>query len=319
MIMPSAFRLLLTGVAVATLVAATAARASGGGGGGMSMGGGGGEMPSMAAPAYDPAVEYARGTAALQAGKFRDAERAFGNALAVDARNPDTLFMMGMARAGHGDLKGAARAYEKSLAGGPRQLAARREYAVTLAKLGQADKAQAQLAMIKSRADACGDTCAEAADLKAAVAAVQGALTSTATTGGAEATHTSLLLVNPRAGDQAYVEAVRLINDHRYADALTALDRARAAFGPHPDVLTYTGYVWRKLGRLDTAEAYYREALGIAPNHVGATEYYGELMVQRHDLAGARRMLAKLETVCSFGCVETEDLRRWIDNGPPAS
>ena len=42
-------------------------------------------------------------------------------------------------------------------------------------------------------------------------------------------------------------------------------------------------------------------------------------MVVRGDVAGARKMLAKLDTVCTFGCVEQEDLRRWIDNGPPAS
>jgi hypothetical protein len=37
-------------------------------------------------------------------------------------------------------------------------------------------------------------------------------------------------------------------------------------------------------------------------------------MVERGDMAGARQMLAKLESICSFGCVETEDLRRWIEN-----
>jgi len=72
-------------------------------------------------------------------------------------------------------------------------------------------------------------------------------------------------------------------------------------------------------GQYDRAETYYREALAIAPDHRGATEYYGELMVERGDLPGARRMLARLETLCSFGCVESEDLRRWIEKGPPAS
>ena len=254
--------------------------------------------------------------AALQDGKFRDAERDFDNALSVDSKNADTLFMFGMAKAGHGDLKGAAHAYERSLKVDDQQIPARREYAVTLAKLGQADKAQAQFAILKTRADACGDACPESADLKAALAAVQAALSPS---GGATTAPASLLLTDPGTGDRSYVEAVRLINDHRYQDALVALGRARAAFGPHPDVLTYTGYAWRKLGQYDKAETYYREALGIAPNHVGATEYYGELMVERGDLAGARRMLAKLETVCSFGCAESEDLRRWIENGPPAS
>jgi tetratricopeptide (TPR) repeat protein len=268
-------------------------------------------MPSQSAPAYDPAVEYQHGQAAMQAGKYADAEHHFGNALSVDPNNADTAFMLGMARAGHGDEKGAAKAYEKSLKIDDKRIDARR------AKLGQNDKAQAQAAMLKSQSDACADTCPQAADLKAAMAAVQAAMAP----GGAVAApgKTSLLLQTPQQGDSAYMAAVRLINDHRYGEALAELDRAKAVFGPHPDVLTYTGYAWRKLGQYDKAEFYYREALAIDPNHVGATEYYGELMVERGDLPGARRMLAKLERVCSFGCIESEDLRRWIEHGPPAS
>jgi tetratricopeptide (TPR) repeat protein len=304
---------LFLGVAAAALMMAPAALASGGGGmgGGMSM-----PMPSQAAPAYDPAVEYQKGATALQAGKFAVAEHHFTNALSADPDNAETLFMLGMARAGHGDEKGAVKAYEKSLKIDDTQIGARREYGVALAKLGQSDKAQAQLALLKARAAACADTCQQAADLKAAQAAVQAALSPS---GGAAPGKTSLLLIDPQHGDSAYVAAVRLINDHRYQDALAELSRAETAFGPHPDVLTYTGYAWRKLGRYDKAEFYYHEALAIDPDHVGATEYYGELMVERGDLGGARRMLAKLERICSFGCVESEDLRRWIEHGPPAS
>jgi tetratricopeptide (TPR) repeat protein len=293
-----------------------AALASGGGMGGSSMGGGGGmsNMPSETTPAYDPSVEYQHGLADLQAGKFRDAERDFDHVLASLPNDSDTLFYSGMAKAGHGDLKGAQRMYEKSLKVDPQQIPARRELAVTLAKLGQADQAKAQLDILQTRATACGDTCPQAADLKAAVATVQAAL---APKTAANTRPPSLLLVDPAGGDRSYVQAVRLINQGRYEDALAALRVASQVFGPHPDVLTYTGYTYRKLHQYDKAEAYYRQALAIAPNHVGATEYYGELMVVRGDMAGARRMLAKLETVCTFGCVETEDLRRWIDKGSP--
>lgn len=305
--------------ATALLIASApaVAIASGGGMGGMGSSGMGSsnmDMPSASAPTYDPAVEYQNGVTALQAGKFRDAERDFNHVLSVTPENADALFMLGEAKAGHGDLKGAQRAYEKSLKVDPQQIAARRELAVTLAKEGQGADAKAQLDILQKRADACGDSCAEAADLKAAVATVQAALTPKT---AANARPPSLLLADSAHGDSAYVQAVRLINQGRYQDALVSLRTAQAAFGPHPDVLTYTGYTYRKLHQYDKAEFYYRQALAIAPNHVGATEYYGELMVERGDLAGARRMLAKLETVCSFGCVETEDLRRWIDKGGP--
>ena len=122
------------------------------------------------------------------------------------------------------------------------------------------------------------------------------------------------------SGDLAYTRAVSLINEHRFGEALAALDEAERVLGPHPDILTYKGYVWRKMGHLDTAETFYRAALAEAPGHRGATEYYGELKVIRGDLPGARKMLAKLEDECAFGCVEAEDLRRWIDRGgDPAS
>ena len=97
--------------------------------------------------------------------------------------------------------------------------------------------------------------------------------------------------------------------------ARNALDAARQSFGPHPDILTYQGYTWRKLGALDRAETYYKQALAIAPNHRGATEYYGELKVERGDLAGARALLARLDHICAFDCAEAEELRRWIDLG----
>lgn len=306
-------RLLAAALGAALMMAAPAAvRASGGGGG---MADFGVDTPSQSTPAYDPAVQYNLGIDDLKAGKYRDAERDFDHSLSVDPNNADTQFMLGVARAGGGDLKGAIHAYEKSLKIDPQQIPARREYAVALAKLGQAAQAQAQLAILQSRSDACAATCPQAADLKAALAAVQAALSPS---GGATNAPASLL-VDPPSGDRSYILAVKLINDHRYQEALVALDKARQAFGPHPDVLTYTGYVWRKLGQYDKAESYYREALAIDPRHVGATEYYGELMVERGDLAGARRMLARLDADCQFGCVESEDLRRWIEHGPPAS
>ena len=38
-------------------------------------------------------------------------------------------------------------------------------------------------------------------------------------------------------------------------------------------------------------------------------------MVERGDIAGARKMLAKLENQCRFGCAEADELRRWIIAG----
>jgi tetratricopeptide (TPR) repeat protein len=301
---------MLLRIARIVLIAATftvPAYAAGGGGGG----GGFSSAPSDSTPQYDPAVEYAKGADALKAGDYKAADKAFRKVLAVTPKDANALYMSGLAKAGDGDLKGAAKAYEKALKVDPAMLTARRDYAVTLYKLGEADKAAAELATLKTQAATCGDACPQAADLKSAVAAVEAAQTTGKT--AALAPPPSLLFADAAAGDGAYLHAVSLINEHRYAEALVALDAAKAAFGPHPDVLTYIGFTYRKLGQYDRAEGYYRAALAIAPAHRGATEYYGELKAERGDIAGARTMLAALEAQCNFGCIEAEDLRRWID------
>lgn len=299
-------------VVIAGFVAATCGSALASGGGG----GGGGQMPSIEAPQYDAVVEYQKGDAAFQAGKYRDAARYFEHVTEVDPTVAIDWYRFGEARAAAGDVKGALHPFEKAVRLDPAPIDARRDYAVTLARLKQTDKASAQLAELKTRAAACNDACPQAADLKAAVAAVEQALSA-----GAPSAWLTAPATSPSAsGDASYVRAVSLINEHRYAEALVALDAAQRAFGPHPDVLTYKGYVWRKLGRLDEAERFYKAALAVAPDHLGATEYYGELKVVRGDLAGARAMLARLDAKCRFGCVEAEDLRRWIEHGgDPAS
>ena len=121
------------------------------------------------------------------------------------------------------------------------------------------------------------------------------------------------MFVGVAEGDNAYNQAVSLINEHRYQEALAALDLAKQAFGPHPDVLTYIGFTYRKLGQYDEAEKYYTEALRVSADHKAATEYYGELMVERGDLVGAKKLLARLDQLCTYACPEEQELRRWID------
>ena len=289
-----------------------AAMASGGGGGG-----GGGGFPSSSAPTYDPVQEYRDGMTAYQAGKFKDAARSFDHVTDAAPKDIHGWFMLGMAKAGAGDDKAAARAYDRALKVDPNSIEVRREDALALIRSKQAEKAAAHLAALKARAATCADTCPEAADLKAAVSAVEQGMTGGTPTAWIDRPATLMFAAD---GDAAYGEAVGLINQHRYGDALAALDRAAAVFGPHPDILTYQGYAWRKLGDIARAESHYKAALAIAPSHRGATEYYGELKVIEGDMKGARVMLAHLDAQCAFGCVEAEDLRHWIELGrDPAS
>ena len=299
--------------AVALSCLAGAALASGGGGGG---GGGGGDMGAPG-PQYDPVAEYQKGVAALQASKWKDAERAFGHVTEAAPKAPEGWFLLGFSRANQGDFKGARKAYEKAAKLKPDDVDTHRELALTLVKLGETDKATAELDALKARDATCAGKCPDSAALKTAVARVQAAMTAAATpvVPAAPAGMSLLLFGDPASGDRAYGTAVALINQHRWSDALAALDEASRAVGPHPDIFTYRGYVLRRMGQLDAAETWYRAALAIAPEHRGATEYYGELKVLRGDLAGARVMLSRLEKQCTYGCPEEVELRRWIEAG----
>jgi tetratricopeptide (TPR) repeat protein len=177
-------------------------------------------------------------------------------------------------------------------------------------KLGQPDKAQAALAKLKGMDADCNGSCKDAEQIKKAISEVESALTQP--THAMLSTAPPFLFASAKAGDTAYLQAVSLINEHRYQDAIDALQRARTTFGAHPDVLTYLGFANRKLGRYDLAVSYYRQALAAAPNHKGATEYYGELLVERGDMTGAKHMLARLDDLCTFGCAEADELRRWV-------
>jgi tetratricopeptide (TPR) repeat protein len=295
-------------LAAAALLTASPLLASAPGGGGNSA-----PPPSVSMPQYDPAAEYHKGVEALQASRYQDARRAFDHVLASLPGDSNTHYLAGLAAAGLGDLKGARSHYERAVRGDKDLIGARRELGITYVKTGDKAKAQAELDGLKAIQQKCAGACAKAGEIGQAVEALTAALASAPLV--RLETRPSLLFASAAAGDHAYMEAVALINDRRYDEAITSLQAARATFGPHPDILTYLGFANRKLGRYDIAETYYRQALAAAPHHKAASEYYGELMVERGDKAGAEKMLASLETACTFGCAEADELKRWIDAG----
>ncbi|HVR90770.1 MAG TPA: tetratricopeptide repeat protein [Novosphingobium sp.] len=304
--MPGSTLLTRTATIAALTIALTGLPVWAAGGGG----GGGGSMPSESTPQFDPAVEYRTGVTALQAQRWVEAERAFRNVLSVAPRDANSNYLMGLTKIGKGDYKGAKGFLEKAVRFGPDNIGAHHQLGVTQARLGDPAKAGAELAWLQAKSASCGATCSDSAALQQAIRAIEAAIAA-----GRQAS-----LIVPRldrfasadSGDDAYLAAVSLINEHRYDDAITSLRAASEVFGPHPDVLTYLGFANRKLGRYDLAEAYYLEALAVAPNHRGATEYYGEMMLERGNVAGATRMLARLDRQCTFGCAEADELRRWI-------
>jgi tetratricopeptide (TPR) repeat protein len=126
-------------------------------------------------PAYDPNVEFRKGAAALKAGDYSVAQLAFSRVLHMAPTNSDVLYALGVADVGLGDLAAAAQAFERAIKWNPRQILAARELSIVQLKLGRADEADRQLGALKIRAAKCGGACPEAADLTAAIDAIEAA------------------------------------------------------------------------------------------------------------------------------------------------
>jgi len=298
------------GLALSMLAFAPALAAGGGGGGG-----GGGSAPS--ASAYDPTADYQKGVAAFQAGQYKDAASAFRKVVDAVPRNAQAQYMLGASLLGAGDYKKAVRPLDAAVKYDGKLIEARRDLGVAAARSGDTKRVDEQLAAIRALQAGCAESCPDAAKLASAIAAIEAA--QAAGTQSSAVVRPEVRLASAASVDGTYVAAVGLINEHRYDEAIARLDSALWAAGPHPDILTYLGFANRKLSRFDRAEDYYRAALAVAPDHRGALEYYGELKVERGDLAGARANLARLDRLCGFGCYEADELRRWIAEAKPSA
>ena len=59
---------------------------------------------------------------------------------------------------------------------------------------------------------------------------------------------------------------------------------------------------------------YYQQALAIDPRHLGAHEYIGEAYLMLNRPADAQQHLARLDSLCVFGCTEYRMLKAAIAN-----
>ena len=117
--------------------------------------------------------------------------------------------------------------------------------------------------------------------------------------------------VAPKKGaldDDSLYEAGRdLAYAGRYDEAIDVL--SLAANRNDTRILNFLGFAHRKAGRLEVGIGYYRQAIEIDPAYPLVREYYGEALLMKGDLDGARAELATIETLCgSRTCEEYEDL-----------
>ena len=274
-------------------------------------GGSGSSAPSSSGPSYDPVEEYQKGVEALQAGEYKDAERAFKKVAKVAKKDASTRYMLGLAHLGQEEYKPAAKSFERAVRYDEKLYRAHAKLGATYLKLDQAEKADGVLSDLRAASEACASACAESDDIAAAIAEIEAAK------GAGAPVETSSLAphvqpVSLETGDILYSDALRLINLGEYDAAIAELRTAGTILGPHPDVLTYIGFANRKKGEREVALSYYAAALSIAPDHLSANEYLGEYYVEMGDLERAQAQLDKLNALCPFGCEQTEELSQWI-------
>ena len=103
-----------------------------------------------------------------------------------------------------------------------------------------------------------------------------------------------------------------LLNAKNFKQALADLKVIDSEFKDNADVNNLLGYSSRKLKQYKPADTYYKKALKINPNHLGALEYQGELFVLTNKVSSAKKNLVKLEKLCGLKCGEYLDLKKAI-------
>ncbi|MCC6921085.1 MAG: tetratricopeptide repeat protein [Alphaproteobacteria bacterium] len=111
----------------------------------------------------------------------------------------------------------------------------------------------------------------------------------------------------------SYRNAVKLVKAKRYQEAIVMLEDLLKDDPHNPDIMNYLGFSYRKLGYLDNSAAYYKAALTVKADHLGALEYQGELFLMQNDVASAEGNLARLASLCG-DCDEYDDLKDAIED-----
>ena len=118
--------------------------------------------------------------------------------------------------------------------------------------------------------------------------------------------------MDPETGERLE-QAVRLIEDEAFADALPLLERLAFDLPGSADVYNLLGFAYRKTGDLERSAPAYKRALYLKPDHLGALEYQGELFLTQGNVEGAEHNLSLLDEFCALPCEERDELAEAIE------
>ena len=115
-----------------------------------------------------------------------------------------------------------------------------------------------------------------------------------------------------KPADPSYAQGKALVEAKRFKEAMPYLQQAVAKDPKNADAYNLMGYATRKSGDANGSLQYYNQALAIDPKHLGAHEYIGEAYLQLDRPQDAQQHLAKLDSLCTFGCTEYRMLKAAI-------
>jgi predicted Zn-dependent protease len=115
-----------------------------------------------------------------------------------------------------------------------------------------------------------------------------------------------------RPVDPTYTRAKSMIEAKDYRGALPLLQQVVAKDPKNADAYNLMGYATRKSGDAAGSLQYYQQALAVDPRHIGAYEYLGEAYLMLNRLPDAEHQLARLDSLCTFGCTEYRMLKTAI-------
>jgi len=114
--------------------------------------------------------------------------------------------------------------------------------------------------------------------------------------------------------DPNFTRAKAMIEARDYRGALPLLQQVVAKDARNADAYNLMGYATRSSGDPNGSLQYYQQALAIDARHLGAHEYIGEAYLMLGRPADAEQHLAKLDSLCVFGCTEYRMLKTAIAN-----
>lgn len=117
-----------------------------------------------------------------------------------------------------------------------------------------------------------------------------------------------------KPADPNFGRAKAMIEARDYQNALPLLQQVVAKDPKNADAYNLMGFAMRKSGNPQGSLQYYQQALAIDARHIGAHEYIGEAYLMLDRLADAEQHLARLDSLCTFGCTEYRMLKAAVAN-----